>query len=162
MALDWISVGKQIVAAGAPTIGGALIGPLGAQIGSVLATALGVEPTPEAVGGAVAADPGKVVAVDASPGADLTGWLAIHAQMAAGLATSEAARESWFAWGWRPAMSWLLIAMWAWAIILLPVIDAVWKLGIPAPPYDQILAFAGIWLTIYGGGHTLKAIMGRD
>lgn len=160
--MDWISVGKQVVAAGAPTIGGALLGPLGAQIGSVLATTLGVAATPEAVGGAIATDPGRISEVEAAPGADLTGWLTIHAQIAAGLATSEAARESWFAWGWRPAMSWLLIAMQAWAIIVLPVVNAVWRLAIPTPPYDQILGFAGIWLTIYGGGHTLKAIMGRN
>jgi len=159
--MDWISVGKQVVAAGAPTIGAALGGPIGAQVGSVLATVLGVDATPAAVGDAVAADPARIEQVEAAPGADLTGWLMLHAQMAAGLATSEAARESWFSWAWRPAMSWLLIVLWAWALLVQPLLEAMTHLGIPAVPYDQLLGLSGIWLAIYGGGHTLKSIMGK-
>lgn len=158
MGLDWISLGKQVIAVGAPTIGAALGGPVGAQVGGVLATILGVEPTPEAIGDVVSADPGRVVRAELEPATDLTQWLVIHARTAAGLAEREAARESWFSWGWRPAMSWLLIVMWAWGILILPIVNAIWRLGVPAVPYEQLLAFSGIWLTIYGGGHTIKAI----
>jgi hypothetical protein len=161
MGLDWIALGKQVIAAGAPTIGAALGGPVGAQIGGVLGTVLGVDPTPEAIGAVVAGDPGRIARAEIEPGADLTQWLVIHARAAASLAESEGKRESTFSWGWRPAMSWLLIVMWAWGILILPVVNAIWRLGIPLVPYDQLLNFSAIWLAIYGGGHTLKAVLQR-
>jgi len=161
MTIDWQALGKQAIALGAPTIGAALGGPVGAQIGGVLAAILGVDPTPEAVGGAIAEDPGSLTRVEAVPGADLTQWLLVHAQTAAALATSETARETWFSWGWRPALSWLLMVLWSWAILIQPVLEALTHLGLPPVPLDSLLGFTGIWLTIYGGGHTLKAVMAR-
>lgn len=158
MAMDWISLGRQVVALGAPTIGAALGGPVGAEIGGVIAGVLGVEATPGAISEAITANPGAISTIEANPPVDVTEWLLIHARAAAALAKSEGERETWFSWAWRPAMSWLLIILWAWAILVLPLINALSKLGIPLPPYDQILAFSGLWLAIYGGGHTIKAI----
>jgi hypothetical protein len=158
MGLDWIALGKQVIAAGAPTIGAALGGPLGAQIGGVLGTVLGVDPTPEAIGAVVIDDPDRLARAEVEPSADLTQWLLVHARVAASLAESEAKRESWFSWAWRPALSWLLIVMWAWNGLVLPIVNAIGRLGIAVMPYDQLLAFSGIWLAIYGGGHTIKAI----
>jgi len=162
MGLDWISLGKQVVAAGAPTIGAALGGPVGAQVGAVLGALLGVDATPEAIGAVVTDDPGRIARAEIEPGADLTQWLVIHARAAATLAETEAKRETWFSWAWRPAMSWLLIVLWGWGILVQPVVNALWHLGVPVVPYDQLLGFSGIWLTIYGGGHTLKAVMGKE
>lgn len=97
--MDWTSLGKQVIAVGAPTIGAALGGPVGAQIGGVLATILGVEATPETVGGAIATNPGAVQSIEAAPPTDLGAWLSTNAAMAAALAASETGRESFFAWG---------------------------------------------------------------
>lgn len=52
--MDWKELGKKIVSAGAPILGGALLGPAGAAAGALLASELGTEPTPEAVDAVVA------------------------------------------------------------------------------------------------------------
>jgi len=62
MATDWTEVAAQVIALGAPAIGAALGGPLGAAAGKVLADALGAQAAePAAVGrslaDAVTADP---------------------------------------------------------------------------------------------------------
>ena len=159
--MDWTSLGKQVIALGAPTIGAALAGPVGAQVGSVLASILGVEATPEAIGGAVAADPGVVRSAEASPPADLGAWLSTHATMAAALAASETGRENFFAWGWRPAFSWLTAFLWAWNGVLRPIVVSLTGASLEAIPYDHLVGFSGLWLAIYGGGHTAKAIFGK-
>jgi hypothetical protein len=59
--MDWKDLAGTLVRTGAPIIGGALGGPLGATIGGVagklIADALGVAPTPEAVSTAIQNDP---------------------------------------------------------------------------------------------------------
>lgn len=65
--MDWKDVAGQVVKAGAPIIGGALLGPLGSTagsiIGGIIANNLGVDNTPEAVGNAIAAgDPATISA----------------------------------------------------------------------------------------------------
>ena len=54
--MDWSDLAGKVIGLGAPIIGGALGGPLGAAAGRVLADALGAtEPTPTAVDDALAA-----------------------------------------------------------------------------------------------------------
>lgn len=57
MDFDWKPLAGALIKAGAPVIGGALAGPLGSTAGNILggivASALGVEPTPESVGAAI-------------------------------------------------------------------------------------------------------------
>ena len=64
--MEWRELAGDLVRAGAPIIGGALGGPIGGMIGStagkIIADALGVEPTPEAVGNAVKTLPADDVA----------------------------------------------------------------------------------------------------
>lgn len=54
--MNWSDVGK-IVGRAAPVVGGLLGGPAGASVGSLLATTLGVDPTPESVDAALGRDP---------------------------------------------------------------------------------------------------------
>ena len=56
--MDWKSLGATLIKAGAPIIGGAILGPtigpvLGNALGSIVASALGVDDTPEAVDAAI-------------------------------------------------------------------------------------------------------------
>ncbi len=64
--MDWKELGGQLIRAGAPLIGGAILGPLGGTVGglvgNVLADALGVDPTPEAVSKAITEGDPAVIA----------------------------------------------------------------------------------------------------
>lgn len=57
--MDWKQVGNTAIAVGAPLLGGALFGPAGAAIGSIIAGKLGISPesTPEQVLAAINGDP---------------------------------------------------------------------------------------------------------
>ena len=59
--MDWKDLAGTLIKTGAPIIGGALGGPLGATVGGfagkLIADALGVEATPEAVSEAIRNDP---------------------------------------------------------------------------------------------------------
>jgi hypothetical protein len=163
--MNWADIAKQVVAAGAPAIGGALAGPVGAQVGNALAGILQVPATPDDVADRIASmDPLLVKGLDASPSTaspDLAAWLQTHAAMAAQLAEIESKSPSFFDRGWRPAMSWLTAFMWIWNAVLLPVTNAATGASIPSIPYEHLVGFSGLWLAIYGGGHTVKSIFGN-
>ena len=57
--MDWRSVGNTAIAVGAPLLGGALFGPAGAAVGSIIAGKFGVSPesTPDQVMAAINGDP---------------------------------------------------------------------------------------------------------
>lgn len=59
--MNWSSLAGQLAQIGLPALGGLFGGPLGTTVGGILgkgmALALGVDPTPEAVSQAIAADP---------------------------------------------------------------------------------------------------------
>ena len=62
MTMEWQSIAGQLAQIGLPALGSLFGGPLGGTIGGLVgkgvAAALGVEPTPQAVATAIAADPG--------------------------------------------------------------------------------------------------------
>jgi hypothetical protein len=39
-------------------------------------------------------------------------------------------------------------------------INATAGTSIAAIPWEHLLGFAGLWLAIYGGGHTIKPVLG--
>ena len=57
--MDWKQVGNTAIAVGAPLLGGALFGPAGAAVGSIIAGKFGISPesTPEQVMAAINGDP---------------------------------------------------------------------------------------------------------
>ncbi len=65
--MDWADLARQVIALGAPMLGTALGGPLGAAAGQILANALGSATlTPDAVQAALpAADPSKLAEAEA-------------------------------------------------------------------------------------------------
>ena len=163
--MKWTDLAGALVKAGAPILGTALGGPAGAAvggaIGGAIAEALGVEPSPEAVADALT-QPGADAALRSLEAAQADRWaeyMLVAGKAQAELAAAEAARGFWHA-GWRPALSWLLIAMWLWNALGAPVVSVFAPAPIPLVPWEHLLAFSGIWLTIYGGGHTLKSVLG--
>jgi hypothetical protein len=80
--MDWSDVAGKVIGLGAPVLGGALGGPLGAAAGKILAEALGAaEPTPAAVNAALAgpgADPNLAAAAAQQAESE---WLAALAEI---------------------------------------------------------------------------------
>jgi len=138
--------------------------PAAATVIESLGAALGVEPTPEAIAARYDAAPEEVASVmrEVEDGRTPEEWQALEQveRNRAALLEREDERESWFSWGWRPAMSWLLIFLWLWGLFLQPLTTA-FGAEVGSPPIDDLLAFSGIWLAIYGGGHTLKSVLGK-
>lgn len=156
--MNWQDLAGTLIRLGAPTIGGALGGPAGAAIakpiGEVLATALGTQATPEAVKTAIDANPERVVLIEAEHAHAITE--AAQAAQASLFARED--KRGWFHHAWRPGMSWLLMSLWLWNALVLPVVNA-FGAGVAGIPWEQLLGFSGLWLAIYGGGHTIKSVM---
>lgn len=133
--MDWKPLAGSLIKAGAPIIGGALLGPLGAGagdiLGSIVANALGVEATPDAVNNAIVnGDPSTVSAALAKAEAEASNkWDAIIA-----IAQSQAevdktnieqvnetiraeGKVSW--WHWRHLIGYVTLA---WLAVPLPPI----------------------------------------
>ena len=156
-----------LVKLGAPVLGsilrnevGGAVGEAGAQVLDGLAGAFGVPATSEAVVEAVRADPeaaSRVRALERERRAEWYAWLTVAASQRERLLAREDAREHWFSWAWRPAMSWVLLGLWIWNAVM----NAVSGGTLAAVPWDQLLSFSGLWLAIYGGGHTLKTLLKR-
>ena len=125
--MDWKDVGK-IVAPLAPTLGGILGdlipipggGMIGTAAGNLIASALGVDPTPDAVGAAMQNDPNAAVKIQAAESEAAARWPALaeiaKAQYAANAAQSESINQtiraeagnvSW--WHWRHLLGYLVL-----------------------------------------------------
>lgn len=158
----------MLIRLGAPVLGGILresiggtAGEAGAQVVEALGKAFGVEPEAGAIVSAIESDPTaqeKVVAVEAERSAEWIAYLTVATSQRSKMLEREEERA--FSRDWRPSMSWLLIAMWAWNAMLLPVINA-FGANIAHVPWEQLLGFSGLWLAIYGGGHTIKSVLGK-
>ena len=165
--MDWKDIAGPLTSAGATTLGTIIGGPLGTAVGGLVGQAVGQalgldKPTPEAVKAAIDADPAaastKLQDLEDQRSSE---WAALEAKGLELMASIQAQEgsEGFFSWGWRPALSWLIAA-----IILQSFILGPWLLAFAGRsvgvPYDQVLGISAIWLTIYGGGHTIKSIFG--
>lgn len=162
-------LGPILIKAGAPLLKRVLeqeVGGIAGQAGSVvidsIGAALGVPPTADAIEKAHKADPATVEATIRSveTSKDWVAYLTLATANRDEMIEREDSRESFFSWGWRPAMSWLVIFLFGWAMVLVPLLNAAFAAGLVPPSTNDILQFAGIWLVIYGGGHTVKEIWG--
>lgn len=114
--MDWSSI-KETVGAFAPTIGKALAltGPVGAVAGGLLASAFGVDETPQAVAQAIAADPEAALKLKTAESNNATALqraiieattqriVEVNKTMRA-----EYAADGWFKTGWRPMIGYML------------------------------------------------------
>ncbi|WP_288960032.1 hypothetical protein [uncultured Sulfitobacter sp.] len=64
-------------------------------------------------------------------------------------------------WAWRPAGMWGLGVLWFWSVIVLHVANAYFKTALPQPPYDILMGLSALYLSLYMGGHTVKAVAGK-
>jgi hypothetical protein len=108
--IDWKDIAGKVIGLGAPILGEALGGPLGASAGQILAEALGADATPAAVNDAVSgSDPAAAAAAASAARRAEANWLAAladtgKAQVNAVAATmrAEAASEDRLQRWWRP------------------------------------------------------------
>lgn len=97
MNLEWSDI-AETVAKIAPAAGGAMGGPAGAAVGSLLARVLGVDESPEAVRQAVQQNPEAAIKLREVEARIETSLI----EGRAGVVTAEAAGESWLQRNWRP------------------------------------------------------------
>lgn len=110
----WDSI-KGAVASAAPALGSALGGPAGGAVGALIAGALGVEESPDAVQKALQSDPDAAVKLQRiakeherelrkmTLEAETTRLAEINKTM-----RSELSHDGFFKSGWRPAIGWVL------------------------------------------------------
>jgi hypothetical protein len=160
-----------LVSLGAPILGGILrtkVGGAGgeasARVIEALAKAFSAKPEPGAIADAIKSDPdaaAKIRAIESERSAEWLAYLTMATAARDKALEREDRRECLFAWGWRPAMSWLLLFLWCWNGVILPLVNALAGSSIAPIPWEHLLGFAGLWLAIYGGGHTIKSVWGR-
>lgn len=160
-----------LVSLGAPILGsilrtniGGAAGEASAQVIEALAKAFGAQPSPEAVQAAIEADPeaaAKVQAIERERSAEWVAYLTMATSQRNRMLDREDERGNVLSWGWRPAMSWMLLFLWSWNGVILPIVNAIAGTSIVPIPWEHLLGFAGLWLAIYGGGHTIKSVLGK-
>ena len=127
--MQWSDIGK-VLGGIAPTLGGVLLGPMGSAAGQILATALGTDPTPEAVQAKLEQGGPEVAAALAaaeSEAAERWKYLAVHAGQAEHvnetIRAELGAGVSW--WHWRHLIGYATL-LWAVAV-LPPLVIALWR-----------------------------------
>lgn len=63
-----------------------------------------------------------------------------------------------WAWAWRPAWMWLLAAIWTYALVLRPLVNAAAGAAIEPVDLSVLMTLTGAYLALYMGGHTAKAL----
>ena len=163
------SLAPILVSLGAPILGsilrsnvGGVAGEASARVIEALAQTFGTQPTEEAVKTAIEADPNaatKLQSIERERSAEWVAYLTMATSQRDRMLDREDERGSVFSWGWRPAMSWMLLFLWCWNGVILPVVNATAGASIVPIPWEHLLGFAGLWLAIYGGGHTIKSVL---
>ncbi len=120
----WSDV-RNIIGDAAPVIGGLLGGPAGAAVGSVVARALGVGNSPDAVTQALRTDPkalAKVVMLEQSDAMRLALTKLEEQASQVRVDELEAKSSSIFVSGWRPAVGWVCVTAFGVAYVLEPLV----------------------------------------
>lgn len=73
------------------------------------------------------------------------------------LLLAETAKGGWQS-AWRPAAMYMLGFLWLWTVIILHVLNAVFKIALPAMDLITLLQLTGLYMTLYMGGHTAKEV----
>lgn len=149
---------KKIITETAPPpfdkIGGAAI--------DVLADALGTAPDPQAIADRYLQAPKETSATilqyEADPGLILAG---VQQQQATNELLLAEQKEPWWGWAWRPAGMWGLGVLWFWNIILLHVLNAIFKIALPPTDPWVLFNLSALYMGLYMGGHTVKDFVAK-
>lgn len=163
--MRWQRIKGTLVGSGLDLLAGAVGGPAGAaasMIGRQIARELGVS-TPEQVEEKIRTDPEaakRLAHFEEQSSEQLALLMQEQTEMARILERD--ADKGFFHDGWRPAMMWLIGALWAWSMAVVPTLNALFSTGIPIPPLEILLSVTGIYMALYMGGHTaLRALKER-
>lgn len=160
--MQWNRLAGPLFDAGLTILGGVLGGPAGGiavTIGREVAARLGVS-TPEEVERAIKEDPQALAALRAyqSENAEELALLMQEQEHLREVIARED-RGPWWAWAWRPATMWLIGFLWAWSLIIVHLVNGLTDLQMPVAPMEHLLAFTGLFLSLYMGGHTVKNVL---
>jgi len=148
---------------------GADMGELASGAIEALASAFGVDPEPAAIEKRItevqAQDPkgaaGAVAYAELQVAPRLLDYAEvlkqanISQQAALDLQKAEMA-EPWWAWAWRPGGMWMIGFLWVWSIVICHVLNAIFRIALPAPDLTILVTLSGLYMGLYMGGHTLK------
>ena len=73
------------------------------------------------------------------------------------LLMAEMDQGGWSA-AWRPGWMYLLGFLWLWNLVLLHVLNAIFRIALPPADLTSLLAVTGLFISLYMGGHTVKAV----
>lgn len=154
--------------AGLPVIEKLLSKKLGDQNGQLATTVIRAVAeragtTPEEVEALAIDNPGRVI--DAMREVErmtpeMVGLYAAEVQLQLAMAEAEQSDPAWMR-AWRPGWMYLLGFLWLWNLVVLHVVNAVWKIALPPLPTTDLLALTGLFLSLYMGGHTVLRALGK-
>lgn len=153
---------------GAPLIERVLAGRIGAEnaglvsgVVSSIATHAGVKP--EALPDLQRDAPDTLEAAVAAAEREAPELIALYAaelESKTTLLTAEM-REPLWTWAWRPLGMYGIGALWFWNVIVLHVLNAVFKIALPQMPLGELFNLTALFLGLYMGGHTVKDAVGK-
>lgn len=157
--MKWSDVGKDLEkAAGValPALAGALGGPEAAPVGAMIAHALGVDSTPEAVSRQVASNPAalvKVKSIEAS-----IAKAKIQADRDTQVAQAEIVKQEVIHGGatWHDGAAWMVIAAIAFEGIVRPLLNAYTGTHIPHADTTDMMSLLGAMLGVGTMQHASK------
>lgn len=148
--MKWSDIGKQVLGLGLPLLGSVFAGPAGSAAGQAAARALGVDPTPEAVSAAIAADVSEAALrlreMETRHEQELTRLLletaASDIREVNATMRVEASSDKWWVSGWRPY--WGFASATAWAFLAICVGWAVAR-GEGSVVIDALASLDAFW-----------------
>lgn len=163
--MNWQQIAGPLATVGLNILAGAIGGPAGAiaaTVGRQIARELGVN-TPDEVAHKIQSDPQSVQKLrhfEEMSADQLALMTQEQSTMAQILARDSKKGGFWDAW--RPATMWLIAFCWLWSLVLVHLINGLTEMRIPVPPMDTLLAFTGIYMALYMGGHTALRALGKN
>jgi len=92
---------------------------------------------------------------------EIPGMVALYAQEMEFAQATLAADQNGAAWqsAWRPAGMYVIGFLWLWNVVLLHVINAIFKIALPPMPFEQLFQLTALFSGLYMGGHTVKDVI---